>query len=247
LIAVFALANVGFHLGQRLDLLAGYGERLALAAVALLIALIGGRITPSFTRNWMAQRALAPQPAPFDVYDKTALVAAAIALSLWIAAPTAKATGAMLGLAGAFHIVRLVRWRGLATLREPIVTILHVGYFWLALAFLLLGASILLPDLVDRTSALHALTAGAIGTMTLAVMTRASRGHTGRPITAGPATIAIYALVTAGAVTRVAASSLPVDYVLAVATGGLLWSAAFLLFAFTYVPVLLRSPHTAGP
>ena len=83
-------------------------------------------------------------------------------------------------LAGAvFNLWRLLRWRGSATIAEPLLLILHIGYAWLVLGCALLGLSMLDADL-PRSAAIHALTAGAIGTMILAVMTRATRGHTGR-------------------------------------------------------------------
>jgi uncharacterized protein involved in response to NO len=137
--------------------------------------------------------------------------------------------------------VRLSRWRGERTLREPIVLILHIGYLWLAVSFLLLGGSILDPLLVPQSSALHALTAGAIATMTLAVMTRATRGHTGRPIEADAATLLIYVAVTVGAVLRVLAPLAPDLYLPLLMTGGATWSLAFALFVLRYGPMLLTA------
>jgi uncharacterized protein involved in response to NO len=128
------------------------------------------------------------------------------------------------------------------TWREPIVLILHLGYLWLAASLLLLGCSILAPDTMPQSSALHALTAGAIATMTLAVMTRASRGHTGRSIEADAATLAIYVMVSIGALLRVLAPLLPGFYMELLAAGGMLWSSAFALFAVRYGPMLMRPP-----
>jgi uncharacterized protein involved in response to NO len=92
---------------------------------------------------------------------------------------------------------------------------------------------------LSASAAIHALTAGAVGTMTLAVMTRATRGHTGRPIIADHATIAIYLLVTAGAVFRVLAPFVDDRYVPLLVAGGALWSAAFGLFLLVYGPMLI--------
>src|SRR6185369_10759940 len=114
---------------------------------------------------------------------------------------------------GALLAVRLSRWRGWLTLAEPIVAVLHIGYGWLALALILLGSSALLSDPALGIAALHALSSGAVGTMTLAVMTRASLAHTGRTIVADRWTVAIYAFVTIGALFRVAAPLLPALYV----------------------------------
>ena len=159
--------------------------------------------------------------------------------------PEAGATGAAFALSGVLLGLRLARWRGLATLGEPIVLVLHAGYLWLAAAQLMQGLAILLPDLVPANAALHALTAGAVGTMTLAVMTRASLGHTGRDIVADGWTLAIYAAVTAGAALRVAALFVPRFYLELLMTGGLDWSLAFLLFAARYGPMLCR-PRLRG-
>ena len=95
------------------------------------------------------------------------------------------------------------------------------------------------------SAAMHALAAGAMASMTLAVMTRATRGHTGRPLEADRATVLIYVLVTAGAVLRVAAPLLPIDYMLSIRLAGGLWGGAFLLFALVYGPMLL-GPRAVG-
>jgi uncharacterized protein involved in response to NO len=136
--------------------------------------------------------------------------------------------------------VRVARWRGLSARREPIVLIMHLGYFWLAASLLLMGLAAFDPASLSGTGALHALSAGAVGTMTLAVMTRASLGHTGRPIATDTATLAIYVLVTLGAILRVAAPFAGEFYLATLFAGGVLWSGAFGLFALAYAPVLLR-------
>jgi len=132
-----------------------------------------------------------------------------------------------------------LRWYGWVTWREPLVLILHLGYGWLALSLLVLGGAILGLGL-PTTDAMHAFTTGAVGVMTLAIMTRASLGHTGRPKQAGPLTVCIYILVNVGALLRVfgPATDLPTTIVLAVAA--MSWSGAYLLFALVYGPFLLR-------
>jgi uncharacterized protein involved in response to NO len=107
--------------------------------------------------------------------------------------------------AGTGLFIRLLRWRGWIAVSDGMVLILHVGYFWCALGLAMLGASILWPTHVSGSAAIHALTAGAIGVMTLAVMTRTSRSHTGRERRADRATLSIYALATAAAAARVLA------------------------------------------
>lgn len=235
-LALLALANALAHLEPAAGLATGsIGHRLGIAVVLTLIGLIGGRVVPSFTRNWLAKRDAAP-PAPFGTPDKVALLALVIALLAWVIRPDAAVAGWLLVLAGVVHAVRLARWRGWRTTAEPLVLILHVGYAWLPLGLLLLGAQIALPGL-GQLAALHALTAGAFGTMTLAIMTRASLGHTGRPLTAGGWTVAIYLAVVAGALLRVL-SPLFQDYRAALIAAAILWSGAFVLFAVVYGPML---------
>ncbi len=245
LILVLATANALTHLrGLNLDL-ALWGERIGLAVVAMLLALIGGRITPSFTRNWMAKQAMTAEPASPGRFDIAVLVTTAAALLAWIVAPNAVAHGALLAIAGAANLIRLSRWKGWRTTSEPLVTILHLGYAWLSIGLLLLGGSILAPELIASAAGIHALTAGAFGVMTLAVMTRASRGHTGQKLTADRATQAIYVLVNLGAVCRVAAPFFPSHYVDLLIAAAALWSAAFAAFAIVYGPLLLGAPRTA--
>jgi uncharacterized protein involved in response to NO len=240
LFTLFAVASLLDHAGGFLPALQGYGTRLALGVAAMLIALVGGRVTPSFTRNWMARLQLSPLPAPLDNFDRAALATVAVAIPAWIFAPASPFSGAALATAGALLLIRLARWRGYRTIAEPIVLVLHLGYLWLAAALLLLGLAAIAPATVPATSGIHALTAGAVGTMTLGVMTRASRGHTGRPIVADPATLAIYGCVTAGALLRVIAPLAPMAHGPMLMAGGFAWSAAFLTFAIAYGPMLLR-------
>jgi uncharacterized protein involved in response to NO len=240
LVLLLAFADIAFHLEIIVFGAADYALRATIAILVMLISLIGGRVTPTFTRNWLAKRQSKRLPQPFGLYDQIALAGGAIAVVLWVVLPGRAVTGwAMLG-AGLLHAARLARWSGARTWQEPLVLVLHVGYAFLPLGFLLIGASILDPQTIPTSGALHAWTAGAIGTMTLAVMTRASLGHTGRPLTASVATRAIYCAVVLAALVRIAA---PV-------TGGwstdllefaaAAWTAAFAGFAAFYGPILLR-------
>lgn len=238
MISLFGCANAADHLANAGLLDHDLGQRLALAVSASLIALIGGRIVPSFTRNWLAKKGATTLPAPFGKLDTAALASTAASMIGWVAFPRNAAVGAVMFATGALLAIRLYRWRGLATLREPILVVLHVGYGWLALSLSLLGFAILVPDAFPQTAALHALTAGAVGTMTLAVMTRASLGHTGRAIVADGFTVAIYLMVSTGAVLRVAAPFAMDWYSTVLGSAGALWSGALLLFAIRYAPIL---------
>jgi len=239
LISLHAGANILFHVRALSGATTDLPERMALALVMVLLALIGGRVIPNFTRAFLAEQGMTEQPAPFSRFDGLSVVLVGIAAVAWIVQPQTMVTGWMLMGAGFVNLGRLLRWYGWVTWREPLVLILHLGYGWLALSLLVLGGAILGLGL-PTTDAMHAFTTGAVGVMTLAIMTRASLGHTGRPKHAGPLTVCIYILVNVGALLRVfgPATDLPTTIVLAVAA--MSWSGAYLLFALVYGPFLLR-------
>lgn len=218
----------------------GSGLRLGLAAAIMMIMVIGGRIVPSFTRNWLVRRKDPARPAPFGRFDRVALLIGAGALGLWVAAPDALAAGLALLLAGVVHVQRLLRWCGRHTGAEPLVWILHVGYAFVPLGALVMGIAILFPDMLARTAAQHLWTAGAVGVMTLAVMTRATLGHGGHPLSAGAGTTLLYVALIASALARFWAGLAPGAAMTLFAVSGLLWCAAFLGFAAIYGPILLR-------
>jgi uncharacterized protein involved in response to NO len=193
---------------------------------------------PSFTRNWLTKQRpdVAPPPAE-GRFDVAAMIVTGLALLVWVVRPDSAAASWAVLAAGIAVMLRLARWRGVATGREPLLAILHVGYGWLGLGLVLLGLGGLL-DMMPPPAALHALTVGAIGTMTLAVMTRASLGHTGRRLAAGPGTKAIYALVTVAAVLRVLSPFAGAWTEGLLWLAGIAWSGAFGLFAVLYGRVL---------
>jgi uncharacterized protein involved in response to NO len=232
--------NLLFHLDTAGGAAAqGLGARIGIGVAVFLILMIGGRIVPSFTRNWLARRPAGRLPVPPDRFDVAALALGGVALATWCAAPAAQATGLLALAAGLVHLLRLARWAGWRTLAEPLVTILHVGYALAALGFLAVACAILAPMLLAPGAALHAWTTGAAGVMTLAVMTRASLGHTGLPLVATPATVAIYAAAIAAAALRLIDGFAPgLPHVLTLA--GLAWMAAFGGFALAYGGLLIR-------
>jgi uncharacterized protein involved in response to NO len=221
------------------------GNRLGLAVLLMLIALIGGRIVPSFTRNWLARhRPNGPLPAQAGRLDIVALAATFAALASWVGAPREPATFWLATLAGLALGLRLSRWQGPATAREPLLYVLHVGYGWLAFGLLLLGISGL-TGWLPSSAALHALTVGAIGTMTLAVMTRATLGHTGRPLATDGWMVATYVLISLAAVLRILSPLAGTDQRLFTLVAGFAWSAAFLVFIARFGSLLVRSGKSA--
>ncbi|MDX3810031.1 NnrS family protein [Bosea thiooxidans] len=235
LIGLLLMANLAFHLEARLAGSTDFSRRFAIAVVLLLVALVAGRIVPSFTRNWLAQRRQGRMPVAFGRYDKIVLAVSATVLAVWVALPEARATGVALAVAAALHLFRLARWAGDRTWRNPLLVILHVGYLFVPLGFALTAAASL--GIVAPAAGLHAWTAGAFGIMTLAVMSRASLGHTSRPLVATTATQLCYVLVIVGTVARIC-SALGHGPVALLHVAGLGWSLGFLIFAAAYWQVL---------
>lgn len=240
MVSALAAANVAFHLRGAIPLFGPGAERAAVAVVTGLIVLIGGRVTPSFTQNWTQAQGLLTGPTAFNRFDAAVLALTGVALLLWVAAPFALLTGTAMAAAGIANLLRLARWRGWLARREALVWILHAGYAWVGLGLILLGLSALAPNLVPFAAGVHGLTAGAMGVEVLAIMTRASRGHTGRPRVADRATTSIYLLILAAAVVRVAAPFTPEATVALLAISAALWTLAFSGFAAVYGPMLWR-------
>jgi len=238
-VAVLALANAGFHVEAHVAGAADFAFRAGVTAILILVMLVGGRIVPSFTRNWLARENPGRLPLPFGRFDMLAIALAAIALCLWIVLPRGPVTGLVLLIAGILQLVRLARWAGERTARERLLLVLHVAYAFVPLGFLL--AALAAFDLVLPGAGLHAWMAGAVGTMTLAVMTRASLGHTGRELAAGAGTQAIYAAVVLAALARIGAALLPAWTFALIHIAALAWVAAFGGFALVYAPVLCRA------
>ena len=244
-VSILGIANLLMHLeADGVAVPSGLGWRLGLAGVVVLISVMAGRIVPSFTRNWLAKRPGTDLPAGHSWIDRLALGTLHAGLIGWAFLPTFRPIGLLLLLGAAINLWRLLRWRGFATAAEPLLLILHVGYAWLCLGAALLGAALLGVD-VPLSAAIHALTAGAIGTMILAVMTRATRGHVGRELSADRVTVLIYVLVTLAAIMRVAAAFCATWTMPLLIISAILWIAAFAGFVLGYGPMLLlpRSPR----
>jgi uncharacterized protein involved in response to NO len=238
LVVLLLAGNVAFHLEAHFRGAADIGIRVGIAVIVLLISLIGGRIIPSFTRNWLVKENPGRLPVPFGRFDMIVVALGALALIGWIVLPDSRITGAALGIAGLMHLVRLSRWAGDRTLGERLLTILHVGYFFVPLGFLLNAAADF--GLVAPSAGIHAWMAGAAGIMTLAVMTRATLGHTGHALTASIGTQAIYAAIIIAAVARVCAVIHTAQSDLLLHVAAFAWVIAFLGFALAYGPLLVR-------
>lgn len=247
LILLFGLASVA-DLGEAAGLWTATELPLrgGMALIVTLMSLIGGRIIPAFTRNWLVKEGKpGPHPAPMMPFDKVTLAASIILLAGWVVlGDDARLGWPLVGL-GVLHLARLLRWQGWRTIGDPLVAVLHLAYLWVPVGLIVLGAHLGGADF-PRSAALHALGAGATGLLILAVMSRASLGHTGRPLAASRALTAAYALVWSGAAIRVATALLGWAGMVPLYLAGGLWSGGMLLFFILYWPILTR-PHCNDP
>jgi uncharacterized protein involved in response to NO len=242
LVGLLALANAAVH-AQALGF-AGSSAPRALRftadVVVVLIVVIGGRITPVFTTNALIRLGVAARASSQPWLDRLAVAAVVLLAGVDLVVPRGVASGALAAAAGSAVAARMVGWQTLRTLRDPLVSSLHAGMAWVAMGLLLVAAGDL-ERTVPPTAGLHALTAGAMGSMILAVMTRVSLGHTGRPLVLPRGAVGSYLLVHTGAAARVLAAFAPGPIQSSLLLlGGLLWAAAFGLFAIVYGSILTR-------
>ena len=208
------------------------GLTVGLDVVLFVMAVMGGRVIPPFTNNAVpAARARRVQWLEYAALASILLILVFDVLQLpitWVAV-----------IAAALHAARLALWSPWRTFGKPIVWILHVSYAWIAVHLLLRGLAGL--ELVGPMLATHALTVGAIGGLTLGMMTRTARGHTARPLSVGFWETAAYVMVHLAAVVRVLVPLvLPGAYASLVVVSGLLWFAAFAIYTVVYFPILSR-------
>ena len=229
--AFWAAQLVFLWIDTQIGLTAGFGVSL------MLMTLIGGRVTPAFSRNWLKKRDAARLPSEFGAVDKAAIVLTVVAAICWIITDTSTLTGLAAALAALAQALRLSRWRGLAVWSEPLLFTQHAAYAWLAFGLALLAAASLV-DWASVGQVHHALGAGAIGTMTAIVMLRALLGHSGRPIEATRADTVLLIALHLGAVLRVCAdwAAAPTLFYHA---GGTLWSAAMIALAVRAFPIAI--------
>ncbi len=220
---------------------------IAVGLTLLLLMIVAGRIVPSFTANWLRQnRPQAPMPPTFNRFDLAAVILSGAALLGWISRPILDGVlpwhrplvGATMLAAGIANLARQARWQPHRTFAEPLLAILHVAFVFVGFGFTLVGLGVLWDDFDYATAGLHAWTVGAIGTMMLAVMTRVSRGHTGRALTAPASTVALYAAILVAAGARIAAGLRPDNTFVLLPITGLAWIAAFGGFVLLYGSML---------
>ncbi len=214
------------------------GAILAPNIVMLTIGVIGGRVTPSFTRAYFAQRALDVRVQTFPIVEKIALLLLAANAVVDVILPDSFASYFVALCAAVVHGIRLSQWQSLKTLANPLVWVLHVGYFWLVIALFLKGSEALFG--LPYHLYLHAFTVGAIGVYLLGIMSRASLGHTGRQLIASRRITVAYILVCVAAIIRISTPFFPDYFSYGMAFTSVLWVSAFGIFLWVYYPILTR-------
>ncbi|WP_027169467.1 NnrS family protein [Mesorhizobium sp. WSM3224] len=243
-VTILFAANVMFHLEAHYQGISDISRRLGLGAVVVLIMIVGGRIIPSFTRNWLVREKPGRLPVSFGKFDIGTIALSAVGLAAWTFFPDSIATGALLTAGAVFNAVRLARWAGDRTPADPLVLILHIAFAFVPLGLALAGLAVFAPGTVPAVAGIHALAVGAVACMTLAVMTRASLGHTGRELTASVGTRAIFAAIVIAAILRVAAAMAPSAAIL-LHISAALWVAAFAGYAVLFGGMLMRPRRQA--
>jgi uncharacterized protein involved in response to NO len=214
--------------------LPGVALAIGLDLVLVVMVIMGGRVIPGFTNN-----ALPGAGARRIQWLEHGALGSVLLLLLFDLTNLERAASIAALAAAALHGARLALWAPLKTRANPILWILHLSYAWIVVHLALRGCAGF--GLAPAALATHALTVGAIGGLTLGMMTRTARGHTARPLKAGPAEVAAYVLVQAAAIVRVLLPlALPSAYAAAVSISAALWSAAFALFVVAFYPILSR-------
>ena len=243
LLLALAVANLVFHLahGGAIALSELVPLRFTLYLIVVIVAIMGGRVIPSFTQNAIRGARI----RRWRALDIAAIATLALALASALAGLPGLVSGPLCLLAAALHAARLAMWDPWSTRGQPILWILHLSYAWIPVALLLLGAAVL-GAAVPAVLADHALGVGVVGGMILGMITRTARGHTGRSLQPGRSEVAAYALVAIAAATRVLIPLVwPEAYRFALPISGALWSTAFVLYLLVYVPMLTQ-PRADG-
>ncbi len=238
LLALLTLANAAFH-ASMLDALALspiVPVQAAILVIVIIESVIGGRVIPMFTNNGAPGAGAKVQPH----VDQCALGFIAAAGLGWVAGLQDWPMAGLAGLAGAASLWRLAGWQPQRTLGKPLLWILHLGYAWIGIGFLLLGLASV--GVGTASTAFHALAVGSMAGLIMGMMTRTTLGHTGRMLVAKRSEPAMYGLIQAGALLRVAAGFAPAPWRDgALLLSALCWSLSFALFIAVYAPYLWRA------
>ncbi len=233
----FMFANLYFHLEIINKGYLQYSANLALAIIIILIMLIGGRIIPSFTRNWLVKSKQTNLPTPFNKFDVITMTVSIIALLSFVFLSNQMLVAAFMLFAGLLNLIRLSRWSGIYCIKQPMIFILHIAYLFIPLGFLALAISKIAPNLINETGALHLFSAGAIGIMTIAMMCRVSLAHGGQKPEADKTISLIFIAIISSVILRFVADFFPsINFIIHISAS--FWIVAFALFIIRYWRIL---------
>lgn len=239
-LTVLFAANIAFHLEVYNEGMSDISLRVSMTAIIAFILLIGGRIIPSFTRNWLVKNNPGRLPKPFAAYEKINLGFCILTMIFWIVLPDSQLTGLLFYGAGFLLLGQLTRWAGERAFTEILVLVLHISYLFIAIGYLLIATAIIAPDLMSQISGIHALGVGAIGGMTLSVMVRATKGHTGQTLAADGWDKMIFLAIGLAAIFRIVATIYIDTNDLLMPISGIAWTIAFIGFAVRYYPAFTK-------
>ena len=238
LVGLYWVTQIGFLLTDQ-----GYWSEAAIITLLMIMAVIGGRITPAFSATWLTKQGLSAEGV--CTYPRLDQLALGSSLLLCAALPVQNSllTGALALVAGSSHLARIVAWRGWRVKAEPLLWILHLSFLWIPAALLLLAAGKF--DLAPVSTWVHAAGAGAIASLILGIMARVSLGHTGRPLVLPAGLVVAFILVQAAAILRVATSAGQLEWRLGISITAACWVLAFAIYLGRYTAILL-SPRVDG-
>lgn len=245
ILMAFACANlfVILEMNELSGLTPGVAALFAPNIIMITIAVIGGRVVPNFTRNYLKQRKSSFEIGKFPMIEKPALILLVLNALIDLVLPHSALSYAIAMLACVAHFIRFRRWGSFHVLNSPIIWVLHMAYFLMIVALFLKGLEgvINLPFHLY----LHVFTVGSIGLFMIGIMSRAALGHTGRPLVVRPVIAYAYALVLLGVWFRVVAPFFPDFSTIGMGLSIALWIASYLIFLIVYIPILIR-PRVDG-
>ncbi|MGL1921723.1 MAG: NnrS family protein [Hyphomicrobiales bacterium] len=241
MVSMFGVANViiyaeyiwGFESAH-------YGYRFSILLISLLVMLIGGRIIPNFTANWLKQQGSDIRPTLMGKFDIYCIAASLFGLLSWVLMPDNIITGFLILIIGFLNAVRFSRWQMAAIFNNHMLLILQIAYLWLAVGLLALGVYIIF-QIEPLNMPIHALTIGAFTTMILGVMTRASLGHTGRKVAASKLTLLIFLSIQTAVVSRILATYTDMLHDELLYVSAVAWVLSFAVFIIEYAPYFLKA------
>ena len=249
LLALFTVANLEMHLAIAYpetfnSVYSGYA---GVMLVTFLMSVMAGRVAPMFTANGTKT----PKATPLPWLDKAANGSLAIAMFSLLLQPlvgfSAVFFGVLLIIASIFQTIRWLRWRPWITLNVPLLWSIHGAMKFICFGLFVLGLSYLIPE-VPSNHVWHLLTIGGMGGLILAMISRVSLGHTGRPLTPPKSMTLAFILISLAALVRTFGPwGLPDKALLFIDISGGLWIGAFVIFIVGYAPMLMNARKDGRP